>query len=236
MNELPTTPATQPANTATTPSVLIGSETLPRFDATGAGLSSSPGIVKTLLRRWAFVALRAAVIGIIGWLARHNLGFVANVLGGNVDALVTGACGLAIVGCHELDLMVTLHPELLPAKCRIIWAYFHPTAKQTLPTVADGKGGFVSIRGLLTGMAVAIVLIVLAGAFTGCSTVKADAKAVEHQILVDGRAVGKTLVADGQQFVQLTIDGLNAYRTNADFRASVDKDIANAAVVAAKVP
>lgn len=117
------------------------------------------GIAKTLLRRWAFVALRAAVIALLGWLARHNLGFVANLLGDNVDALVTGLCGAAVIGCHELDLLVALHPELLPAKCLTIWQYFHPVAGKpsalptivaqtaynpvqtpTLPTVAEIKG------------------------------------------------------------------------------------------------
>jgi hypothetical protein len=80
-------------------------------------------------------------------------------------------------------------------------------------------------------------IVTLASLFyIGCSTLKSDAKAAERQIIMDGRAVGKTLAIDGQQVIQLTIDALNAYRTNADFRASVDKDIAAAALVAAKVP
>ena len=109
-----------------------------------------------------------------------------------------------------------------------------PALPATAEIKGDNKQGSIPLSLLL---AVTLAMGMFIGIFAvGCSTVKADAKAAEHQILVDGHAVGKTLVADGQQFVQLTIDGLDAYRTNADFRASVDKDIANAAVVAAKVP
>ena len=167
------------------------------------------------------------VIAMIGCVAATLLGYhvpdwVWPLLGATALATLRAALKQAIT------MMSALQAELPPDNAT-------PAPMAPPPTITP-RAGFVSIRGLLTGMAAAIVLIVLAGAFTGCTTVKADAKAAEHQILVDGRVVCNTLVADGQQFVQLTIDGLNAYRTNADFRASVDKDIANAAVVAAKVP
>ena len=91
------------------------------------------------------------------------------------------------------------------------------------------------VNRLTFGASVAIAAIVTAASVwlgSGCATLAQ----VEHQILVDGHAVGRLIVQDGQQVIQLTIDAFTAYRTNDAFRASVDNDIANAAIIAAKVP
>ena len=83
-----------------------------------------------------------------------------------------------------------------------------------------------------------MIIIALAssamGIAVGCSTLKSDAHDIEGQILRDGHAVGKVVVQDGQKLVTLADGYLQMYLTNAEFRASVDKDIAAVAVTAAK--
>ena len=71
---------------------------------------------------------------------------------------------------------------------------------------------------------------------TGCSTLQEQAHAFEHQIILDGRYLGLLLIQDGHRFVQLTLDAEARYQTDPAFRASIDQDIANAAIIAAKIP
>ena len=214
-----------------------GANNLPSVLAVADGQT---GIRNVLFRRWAFVALRAAVIGIIGWLARHNLGFVANLLGENVDAIVTGLCGAAVIGCHELDLMVALHPELLPVKCRIVWQYFHPVATvrpSALPTVAEikpdaGKQGSIPLRLLL---AVTLAIGFFVGIFAmGCSTVKADAKQIKQDITVDGRAIAQIVYVDGKAIVTLALADAQNLATNPVLQAAVAKDLVSVAPLLVK--
>ena len=96
---------------------------------------------------------------------------------------------------------------------------------------SQGAGGGMQGGHVETGVLVALWLG-SAALLAGCST--ALFKSDEHQILVDGRAVGRLIVQDGQQVIQLGIDGLAMYRTNEAFRSSVDKDIAAAALIVAK--
>ena len=190
------------------------------------------------LMRMAFVLVRMGVVALVTWAATHKITWISGLLGTNVDAIAAAIIGAISVAFHEADIFFHAHPEALPAWARKIWDTFHavnaaPAPASTLPTVADIRtpdktgAAFYSMP-----LAVVAAALLATAVLAGCSTLAP----VEHQILVDGHAVGKLLVQDGHQVIQLAIDDLNAYRTNDAFRASVDKDIAAAAIIAAKIP
>ena len=180
----------------------------------------SPGLIKTLLKRYAFVAIRTAVIGLIGVLARHNLGWVANILGENVDAIVTGICSLAVLGCHELDLLVALHPDLLPAKLVAIWKALQPTGKPA--------GGFIRAQ-----MMLALVFFALIGSLIlcgGCTTVNGwfasqQAHDIERTVRVDAKDIATIAVKDSKQIITTILADAQEFSTNQTEQAAVAKTI-----------
>jgi hypothetical protein len=128
------------------------------------------------------------VIAMIGCVAATLLGYhvpdwVWPLLGATALATLRAALKQAIT------MMSALQAELPPDNAT-------PAPMAPPPTITP-RAGCVSIRGLLTGMAAAIVLIVLAGAFTGCTTVKADAADLKTNVVYEV----KTMVRQGNNLV-----------------------------------
>jgi hypothetical protein len=106
--------------------------------------------IKAIIKRWAFQIVRVGVIGIVGWLARHHIGFVSQLLGDNVDSIVASICGVLVVVMHEADAVYSAHPEIVPEKLRwlAVLVLSSPIVKpdetqvlqQPLPPVAEIKG------------------------------------------------------------------------------------------------
>lgn len=200
--------------------------------------------IKAIIKRWAFQIVRVGVIGIVGWLARHHIGFVSQLLGDNVDSIVASICGVLVVVMHEADAVYSAHPEIVPEKLRwlavlvlsspIVKPDDAPVAQQPLPPVKDIKGGHIRI-GLCLGVTALTVLTLL----TGCSTVKGwfespQAHDIERTVRVDVKDIAKIVVTDGKTITTTILADAQEFATNTTEQAAVAKTIVEIAPLLAK--
>ena len=145
--------------------------------------------------------------------------------------------GMQMTGVTLIGMVVVFPAYTIMAKIGIpmyvigkcISKFLKPNDKSDdiapLPPVKDIKGGFAGMRMILSVAFASIALSTL----IGCAMFKS----AEHQILVDGHEVGRTIVKDGETLAQLPIYVLQRAATDDVYRAELLKDAVAAAAIAA---